>query len=86
MLPEELHEVAGRLNAAKLRAAEADRAAADEAQRKNDLLVYLAHDLKTPLTSVIGYLQLLHEQDITPELRRRYEVWPWTAPSASKTW
>ncbi len=73
-LPEELHEVAGRLNAAKLRAAEADRAAADEAQRKNDLLVYLAHDLKTPLTSVIGYLQLLHdEQDITPELRRRYE-------------
>ena len=28
-------------------------------QRKNDLIVYLAHDLKTPLTSVIGYLTLL---------------------------
>ena len=24
-------------------------------RRKNDLVVYLAHDLKTPLTSVIGY-------------------------------
>ena len=30
-------------------------------QRKNDLVVYLAHDLKTPLTSIIGYLSLLDE-------------------------
>lgn len=30
-------------------------------QRKNDLVVYLAHDLKTPLTSIIGYLSLLQE-------------------------
>lgn len=34
-------------------------------QKKNDLVVYLAHDLKTPLSSVIGYLTLLHE---SPEL------------------
>jgi two-component system sensor histidine kinase VanS len=25
-------------------------------QRKNDVVMYLAHDIKTPLTSVIGYL------------------------------
>src|SRR5699024_6314926 len=31
----------------------------DEANRKNDLIAYLAPDLKTPLTSVIGYLSLL---------------------------
>ena len=31
----------------------------EEAVRKNDLIVYLAHDLKTPLTSIIGYLSLL---------------------------
>ncbi len=73
-LPGELHEVSARLNAAKRRAIEADKAAEDEVRRKNDLLVYLAHDLKTPLTSVIGYLQLLHdEQDMPAELRRRYE-------------
>ena len=30
-------------------------------QRKNDLIVYLAHDLKTPLTSVIGYLNRPYE-------------------------
>ncbi len=74
VLPAELYEVSARLNAAKRRAAEADRIAQDEIQRKNDLLVYLAHDLKTPLTSVIGYLQLLRdEQDIQPDLRLRYE-------------
>ncbi|MDE7182986.1 MAG: HAMP domain-containing histidine kinase, partial [Lachnospiraceae bacterium] len=42
-------------------------------QRKNDLIVYLAHDLKTPLTSVIGYLTLLRDEpQISPELRCRY--------------
>ena len=42
-------------------------------QRKNDLIVYLAHDLKTPLASVIGYLNLLHDEtEISPELREKY--------------
>ncbi|MFQ8602791.1 MAG: vancomycin resistance histidine kinase VanS [Anaerovoracaceae bacterium] len=42
-------------------------------QRKNDLVVYLAHDLKTPLTSVIGYLTLLRdENEISEELRQKY--------------
>ena len=42
-------------------------------QRKNDLIVYLAHDLKTPLASVIGYLNLLHDAEGLPEnLREKY--------------
>lgn len=42
-------------------------------QRKNDLIVYLAHDLKTPLTSVIGYLTLLcDEEQISEETREKY--------------
>ena len=41
------------------------QAAAEAESRKNDLVMYLAHDLKTPLTSVIGYLSLLDE---CPEL------------------
>lgn len=45
----------------------------DEAARKNDLITYLAHDLKTPLTSVIGYLSLLDEIPEMPlEQRARY--------------
>lgn len=51
-----------------------DAAVAREAeQRKNDLIVYLAHDLKTPLTSVIGYLSLLRDEpQLSRELRDRY--------------
>lgn len=42
-------------------------------QRKNDLVIYLAHDIKTPLTSVIGYLSLLNEdKDLPPEQKNRY--------------
>ena len=42
-------------------------------QRKNDLVVYLAHDLKTPLTSIIGYLSLLDEAPEQEEkLREKY--------------
>ena len=44
-----------------------------EEQRKNDLVVYLAHDIKTPLTSVIAYLNLLEESPELPlELRAKY--------------
>lgn len=42
-------------------------------KRKNDLVMYLAHDLKTPLSSVIGYLTLLRdESQISEELRQKY--------------
>lgn len=44
-----------------------------ETSRKNDLIAYLAHDLKTPLTSVIGYLSLLDEaSDMPSEQRAKY--------------
>ena len=42
-------------------------------QQKNDMVMYLAHDLKTPLASVIGYLNLLRdEKEISEELRQKY--------------
>lgn len=45
----------------------------EEATRKNDLIAYLAHDLKTPLTSVIGYLSLLDEApDMPPAQKAKY--------------
>lgn len=42
----------------------------EEASRKNDLITYLAHDLKTPLTSVIGYLSLLDEVPDMPQQQK----------------
>lgn len=58
---------------AKQAAAVKERQLADEAARKNDLITYLAHDLKTPLTSVVGYLSLLDEiPEMPQEQRCRY--------------
>ncbi len=39
-------------------------------QRKNELVMYLAHDIRTPLTSVIGYLNLLEEAPDMPADQR----------------
>lgn len=50
------------------------RAAGEAEQRKNDLVMYLAHDLKTPLTSVIGYLSLLEEEPQISEKTREHYV------------
>ena len=36
-------------------------------QKKNDLVVYLAHDLKTPLTSIIAYLTMLDQRKSMPD-------------------
>lgn len=50
-----------------------ERAAREAEQKKNDLIVYLAHDLKTPLTSIIGYLTLLQESpDLPAQHRAKY--------------
>lgn len=48
--------------------------ALEEEQKRNDLIVYMAHDLKTPLTSVIGYLNLIiDEKDyLSQETENKY--------------
>lgn len=72
-LPRELKEMENQLNQIRIQA-EADRQQAHETnQRKDDMLMYMAHDLKTPLTSVIGYLTLLNDEPDIPETtRQRY--------------
>ena len=32
----------------------------------------VSHDLRTPLTSILGYLQLLEQEELSPEKRREY--------------
>ncbi len=62
-----------RLNTIKKKLEKRTKDAQEAEQRKNDLVIYLAHDIKTPLTSVIGYLSLLDEApDMPPEQKAKY--------------
>lgn len=73
VLPHAIKNVQDELNLVREQALRSAMAAREAEQRKNDLIVYLAHDLKTPLTSVIGYLTLLRDEpQISAELRSKY--------------
>lgn len=73
VLPDAMKNVQDELNLVREQALRNAMAAKEAEQRKNDLVVYLAHDLKTPLTSVIGYLTLLRDEpQISQELRAKY--------------
>ena len=62
-----------KLNECKTILEKRERDARQAEERKNDLVVYLAHDIRTPLTSVIGYLDLMKEApDLPPEQRAKY--------------
>lgn len=66
-------EVEGAINRVRERERQSAQALTDEARRKDDLVTYLAHDLKTPLASVVGYLSLLQEApDLPAEQRVRF--------------
>lgn len=72
-LPPEMVEVEKKLNHFKTEAIKNERLTRENEQKKDELIVYLAHDIKTPLTSMIGYLSLLSEiKDMPQEQRNRY--------------
>lgn len=72
-LPRQLAPIQSDLTALQTTLRQRETVAKEAEQRKNDLLVFLAHDLKTPLTSVIGYLNLLRDDpDLTAEQRAKY--------------
>lgn len=73
ILSPELDSIAAKLNQIKHNLEKRQKDALEAEQRKNDLVVYLAHDIKTPLTSVIGYLNLLDEETSMPaEQKAKY--------------
>lgn len=72
-LPMGLDPLAERLNEMKIILRRREYEAMESEQRKNDLVVFLAHDLKTPLTSVIAYLTMLDgHPEMDAEPRQKY--------------
>ncbi len=69
-LPQEYEEFKIQLMQLKAMEQHSRQLAQAEMQRKNDLITYLAHDLKTPLASVVGYLCLLNEAPDMPEKQK----------------
>lgn len=72
-VPRTLRGVGGELSAVRNRLLLQQEEIQKEAKRQQDLIAFLAHDLKTPLTSVLGYLELLwDEPGLTEEQRAKY--------------
>ena len=69
----ELKFMEEKLNEVREKLENRTEAARQAEQRKNELVAYLAHDIRTPLTSVIGYLSLLKETaELSEKQREQY--------------
>ena len=72
-LSSDLAILESRLNNIRVDLITSQAEAKESLDKKNDLIMYMAHDLKTPLTSIIGYLTLLsEEQEIPKDLQKKY--------------
>lgn len=72
-LPSYLASIENKLNNIRIELITNQNIAKEAENKKNDLIMYMAHDLKTPLTSIIGYLSLLtEEKEISKELQEKY--------------
>lgn len=72
-LSEPLREVEQQMNQIKMSILLSQKAVKEAEDKKNELVMYLAHDIRTPLTAVIGYLSLLDEaSDMPAEQKAKY--------------
>ncbi len=72
-IPRALRSVGSELSAIRERLALQQEEQRQAQRRKQDLIAFLAHDLKTPLTSVLGYLELLRDEPgLSEEQRSKY--------------
>ena len=72
VFPKEYAEISSQMAELKSNMQRHEQILKEEATRKNDSITYLAHDLKTPLTSILNYSDLLGKMDLTPEEANDY--------------
>ncbi len=71
-LPPSLHETADKLMTVRDGLQTAVNEAVKQERTKAELITNVSHDLKTPLTSVINYVELLKKCDIDDETAKEY--------------
>lgn len=72
-LSDPLRKVQQQMNQIKMSVLLSQQAVKEAEDKKNELVMYLAHDIRTPLTTVIGYLSLLDEApDMPAEQKAKY--------------
>jgi two-component system sensor histidine kinase VanS len=68
-----LKDVEKQMNQIKMAVLLSQQTVKEAENKKNEMVMYLAHDIRTPLTSVIGYLSLLDEApDMPAEQKAKY--------------
>lgn len=70
MLSPDLAIVQNELNGIRSESIQNERRAKEAEARKNKLVTYIAHDARTPLTSITGYLALLKEPELPSDEKR----------------
>ena len=68
----EVEKLGETLNLMAERTEEHVREIKEQAERKEEFMGNFAHEMKTPMTSIIGYADMLRTFDLEPEKRRTY--------------
>lgn len=72
-LSEPLKDMEKQMNQIKMSILLSQQAVKEAESKKNELVMYIAHDIRTPLTSIIGYLSLLDEApDMPTQQKAKY--------------
>jgi len=72
-LSQPLKELETQMNQIKMSVLMADQSMKIAESKKSELVAYIAHDIRTPLTSIIGYLSLIRDMpDLTVDKRKEY--------------
>ena len=72
-LPGDFREIESGLRKVQTEKIRIENEANEANKRKNDMVMYMAHDLKTPLTSIIGYLSLVNdEKELSENIKQKY--------------
>lgn len=70
-MPNELKNIEDEINACKIEGIIKSNKVKNASLRQQKMMMYLAHDIRTPLTSILGYLNILSEENELPENQRK---------------